>query len=128
MESLSPTFRFGPYELRSRTRELYKHGSKLKVRRQPLEILNMLLARAGDVVTREEFRQKLWSSETFVDFEHVPAKLDRAEQMLQRFSLPTTPHEVAQRHEFGFGQITLEIEIKLKPLSPKDMRKQMLGV
>lgn len=70
MESSSPTFRFGPYELRSRTRELYKHGSKLKVRPQPLEILNILLARAGDVVTREEFRQKLWSSETFVDFEH----------------------------------------------------------
>ena len=48
--------------------------------------------------------------------------------MLQRFSLPATPHEVAQRQEFGFVQITLKIEIQLEPLSPKDMREQMLGV
>ncbi len=63
-------FVFGPYELRSDTRELTKGGSRLKVRPQPLEVLKLLLSRAGDVVTREELRQKLWSSEIFVDFEH----------------------------------------------------------
>jgi TolB-like protein/DNA-binding winged helix-turn-helix (wHTH) protein/Tfp pilus assembly protein PilF len=63
-------FAFGPYELRSDTRELTKGGSRLKVRPQPLEVLKLLLSRAGDVVTREELRQKLWSSEIFVDFEH----------------------------------------------------------
>lgn len=70
MESPVPIFRFGPYESRPRTRELYKHGSKLKVRPRPLQLLNLLLSRAGDVVTREELRQELWSAETFVDFEH----------------------------------------------------------
>jgi DNA-binding winged helix-turn-helix (wHTH) protein len=35
-----------------------------------LQLLNLLLSRAGDVLTREELRQQLWSSETFVDFEH----------------------------------------------------------
>jgi TolB-like protein/DNA-binding winged helix-turn-helix (wHTH) protein/Tfp pilus assembly protein PilF len=70
METPAPNFRFGPYESRLRTRELYKHGSKLKVRPQPLQVLNLLLSHAGDVVTREELRQQLWSSETFVDFEH----------------------------------------------------------
>src|SRR5271169_3882789 len=70
MEMSSTIFRFGPFESRTRTRELYKHGSKLKVRPQPLQVLNLLLSRAGDVLTREEFRQRLWSSETFVDFEH----------------------------------------------------------
>lgn len=63
-------FRFGPYESRVRTRELYKHGLKLKVRPQALQLLNLLLRRAGDVLTREELRQQLWSSQTFVDFEH----------------------------------------------------------
>lgn len=63
-------FVFGPYELRSGTRELTKGGSRLKVRPQPLEVLKLLLSRAGDVVTREELRQKLWTSEIFVDFEH----------------------------------------------------------
>src|SRR5271167_1457067 len=70
METPARIFRFGPYESRPRTRELYKHGSRLKVRPQPLRLLNLLLSRAGDVLTRDELRQRLWSSETFVDFEH----------------------------------------------------------
>lgn len=69
MQLSSPIFRFGPYESRPRTRELFKHGSRLKIRPQPLQILNLLLSRAGDVVTREELRQELWTSDTFVDFE-----------------------------------------------------------
>src|SRR5277367_3982137 len=69
MEPSVTIFRFGPYESRPRARELYKHGSKLKVRPQPLQLLNLLLSRSGDVVTREELREKLWSSDTFVDFE-----------------------------------------------------------
>jgi TolB-like protein/DNA-binding winged helix-turn-helix (wHTH) protein len=71
MEPTSTVFRFGDYESRSRTRELYVRGSKLKIRPQPLRVLNLLLSRAGDVVTREELRAELWSSEIFVDFEHV---------------------------------------------------------
>lgn len=63
-------FRFGPYESRPRSRELYKHGIKLKIRPQPLHVLNLLLNRAGDLITREEFRKALWSTDTFVDFEH----------------------------------------------------------
>jgi TolB-like protein/DNA-binding winged helix-turn-helix (wHTH) protein/Tfp pilus assembly protein PilF len=68
--SPSAIFRFGPYESRPRTRELYKHGCKLKIRPQPLQLLNLLLNRPGDLLTREELRRQLWSSETFVDFEH----------------------------------------------------------
>ncbi len=63
-------YRFGPYQLRSRTRELYKQGIKLKLRPQPFQVLRILVERAGDVVTREELRDLLWSKETFVDFEH----------------------------------------------------------
>jgi TolB-like protein/tetratricopeptide (TPR) repeat protein len=63
-------YRFGPFELRARTRELYKNGVRLKVRPQPFQILLALLARSGDIVSREELRRLLWSAETFVDFEH----------------------------------------------------------
>jgi TolB-like protein/DNA-binding winged helix-turn-helix (wHTH) protein/Tfp pilus assembly protein PilF len=66
----SIVFRFGPYESHAKSLELYKHGTKLKVRPQPLRLLNLMLSRAGKVLTREELRQELWSSETFVDFEH----------------------------------------------------------
>jgi Tol biopolymer transport system component/DNA-binding winged helix-turn-helix (wHTH) protein len=70
MDTPAHIFRFGPYESRPRSRELYKHGLKLKVRPQPLQVLNLLLNRAGDVVSREVLREELWSAETFVDFEH----------------------------------------------------------
>ncbi|MBZ5629157.1 MAG: winged helix-turn-helix domain-containing protein [Acidobacteriia bacterium] len=60
---------FGPYELHTRARELYKHGTKLKLRPQLYQVLQVLVKRAGDVVTREELHQMLWSAETFVDFE-----------------------------------------------------------
>ena len=63
-------YRFGPFELRARTRELYKNGGRLKVRPQPFQILVALLAHSGDMVSREELRRLLWSAETFVDFEH----------------------------------------------------------
>ena len=62
--------RFGPYELRTRTRELYKHSIRLKLRPQPFQVLHALVERAGDVVTREELRKELWPSDAFVDFEH----------------------------------------------------------
>jgi TolB-like protein/DNA-binding winged helix-turn-helix (wHTH) protein/Tfp pilus assembly protein PilF len=70
MQSHPGNYRFGPYELRIRTRELFKHGTKLKLRSQPFQVLQALAERAGDVVTREELRELLWPKETFVDFEH----------------------------------------------------------
>ena len=63
-------FRFGPFESRPHGSGLYKHGLRLKIRPQPLQVLNLLLSRAGEVVSRETLRKQLWSSETFVDFEH----------------------------------------------------------
>jgi TolB-like protein/Flp pilus assembly protein TadD len=60
----------GPFELRTRTREVYKNGIRLKVRPQPFQVLVALVARPGDIVTREELRRLLWPTETFVDFEH----------------------------------------------------------
>lgn len=63
-------FRFGPYELRVRTRELYKNGTKLRLRAQPFRVLQALLEQGGGIVTRDELRQLLWPGDTFVDFEH----------------------------------------------------------
>ena len=65
-----PKYRFGPFELSPRTRELRKLGNRLKVRPQPFQVLEVLLERGGDVVTREELRERLWQADTFVDFEH----------------------------------------------------------
>jgi TolB-like protein/DNA-binding winged helix-turn-helix (wHTH) protein/Flp pilus assembly protein TadD len=63
-------FRFGPYEVRTGSQEFRKHGTKVKLRGQPFLVLVTLLERAGKVVTRDEIRERLWASDTFVDFEH----------------------------------------------------------
>src|SRR5215831_19485788 len=70
MPSRDAVYHFGPYELRTQSREVYKNGIKLKLRRQPFQVLLTLVERSGDVVTREELRGRLWPSDTFVDFEH----------------------------------------------------------
>jgi TolB-like protein/DNA-binding winged helix-turn-helix (wHTH) protein/Flp pilus assembly protein TadD len=60
--------RFGPFELDVRSGELRKRGRKILLQEQPFQILLMLLERAGDVVLREEIRQRLWPEDTFVQF------------------------------------------------------------
>ena len=62
--------RFGVFELDLTTGELRKNGAKLRLQEQPFRVLALLLERTGDVVTREEIRQKLWPADTFVDFDH----------------------------------------------------------
>ena len=62
--------RFGVFELDLSTGELRKSGVKLRLQGQPIQVLTLLLDRAGEVVTREELRQKLWAADTFVDFDH----------------------------------------------------------
>jgi DNA-binding winged helix-turn-helix (wHTH) protein/tetratricopeptide (TPR) repeat protein len=68
--SPSPVYRFGVFQANLAARELRKHGVRVRLPGQPFCILSMLLERPGEVVTREEMQQRLWTSETFVDFEH----------------------------------------------------------
>ncbi len=62
--------RFGVFELDLAAGELRKSGAKLRLQEQPFQVLALLLDRPGDVITREEIRQKLWPVDTFVDFDH----------------------------------------------------------
>jgi Tol biopolymer transport system component/DNA-binding winged helix-turn-helix (wHTH) protein len=62
--------RFGPYEADLRTHELFKHGTRLKLSGQPFQILEVLLSRPSELITRDELRDKLWPEDTFVDFSH----------------------------------------------------------
>ena len=62
--------RFGSFELDVRARELRNGSTRVRLQEQPFEILRLMLERPGDVVTRDELRQRLWPNGTFVDFEH----------------------------------------------------------
>src|SRR5215203_3468470 len=61
--------RFGVFELNLNTGELRKAGARINLPEQPFQVLEALLDRPGSLVTREELRQRLWSAETFVDFD-----------------------------------------------------------
>src|SRR5688572_25990589 len=67
---LDDRVRFGAFQLDLRTGELRKAGARINLLDQPLQVLEALLDRPGELVTRDELRQRLWPAETFVDFEH----------------------------------------------------------
>ena len=62
--------RFGPFEADFSTQELWKHGIRLKLGRQPFEVLEMLVSRPGELVLREDLERRLWPDGYFVDASH----------------------------------------------------------
>ncbi len=62
--------RFDAYQIDLRTGELRKHGRKIRLAGRPFQILALLLERPGELLTRKELQERLWSADTFVDFEH----------------------------------------------------------
>lgn len=68
-QSCTRTRGFGVFEVDLRAAELRKHGVRIKLQEQPFQILSLLLEHPGEVVTRDELRQKLWPAHTFVDFD-----------------------------------------------------------
>jgi len=76
-------FRFGAFEFDVQARELRKHALRIKLSGQPISVLEILLERPGEVVTREDLQKRLWPAGTYVDFEHsVNAAVKRLRQAL----------------------------------------------
>jgi TolB-like protein/Tfp pilus assembly protein PilF len=72
MESAHPAralAKFGLFEIDSRTGELRKNGLRIKLQKQPFQVLQILLEHRGQLVTREELQQRIWPADTFVDFD-----------------------------------------------------------
>ena len=63
-------YRFGVFEADTGSGELRKSGVRLRLQEQSFQVLIVLLERPGEVVAREDLRQKLWPADTFVDFDH----------------------------------------------------------
>jgi len=73
MEPLRPTsvVRFGTYEVSLQSGEVRKAGMRIRVQQQPMKLLEILLERPGEVVSREELRGRVWTNETFGDFDQA---------------------------------------------------------
>jgi TolB-like protein/DNA-binding winged helix-turn-helix (wHTH) protein/Flp pilus assembly protein TadD len=62
--------RFGIFEADLQTGELRKRGARVRIQEQPFQVLAVLLARPGELVTRDELQRTVWAADTFVDFDH----------------------------------------------------------
>jgi TolB-like protein/DNA-binding winged helix-turn-helix (wHTH) protein/Flp pilus assembly protein TadD len=67
---VSQLIRFDRFELDLRSGELRKGGIRIRLQEQPLQVLQALLERPGELVTCEELQKRIWPADTFVDFDH----------------------------------------------------------
>jgi TolB-like protein/DNA-binding winged helix-turn-helix (wHTH) protein/Tfp pilus assembly protein PilF len=112
-------YRFGPFEVHAGARELSKGGTKIKLRGQPYLILEVLLSRAGEVVTREEIRARLWPADTFVDFEHgLNTSVKKLRQVLCDSAEDPRYIETVPRLGYRFVAPVEVVTETLKPAAP----------
>jgi cholera toxin transcriptional activator len=79
----SRRYRFGVFEVDAHTGELRRQGVRIKLNAQPFQVLLLLLARPGQLLTREEISRELWPDGTFVDYEHgVNSAVNRIREAL----------------------------------------------
>jgi len=86
------TLRIGKFELDPQSGELLSDGLKTRLADQPLQILLYLLERRDNVVTREELRQRLWSADTFVDFDMGLNRAEETPRCSRRLGRPSDLH------------------------------------
>src|SRR5580658_5023798 len=125
--------RFGAFEVDLRSGELYKHGIRLKLQDQPFQVLAILLEHSGDVVTREELREKLWPADTFVDFDaglnSAIKKLrdvlaDSAEEPRYIETLPRRGYRFIAHVENGDLPAPVPIEKRLATVPPSEPKPE----
>src|SRR5215471_5875402 len=74
MEQTNGTYRiirFGAFDVDSRSGELRKAGTRIRLQAQPFKVLLALLERPGELVSRDELRRRIWPEESFGDFDHA---------------------------------------------------------
>jgi Tol biopolymer transport system component/DNA-binding winged helix-turn-helix (wHTH) protein len=115
----SPRLRFGTFEIDCSTGELRKAGLKIRMEDQPFLILSLLASRQGELVTREELKEAIWSHDTYVDFDR---SLNRAVNKVRAAigDSAATPLfiETVPRRGYRFLAPVTEIEDAPQPLEP----------
>jgi len=118
----SKLVRFGIYEVDLGSSELRKQGRKIKLQEQPCRILAILLEQRGAVVTREDLRKRLWSDDTFVDFDHsLNTAIMRLREALSDSSDNPRFIETLPRHGYRFIAPVEEV-------APPEQARQIDGV
>jgi DNA-binding winged helix-turn-helix (wHTH) protein/tetratricopeptide (TPR) repeat protein len=131
--------KFGEFELHLERGELLRKGARIKLQEQPLKILTLLLERPGEIITREQIRERLWGNNRFVDHEHgintAVLKLRRAIQVRgqKSISIATSPGRgyrlvVPEGNHGSWEQPkTLEVELLRAALSDGQADRLLFG-
>ena len=108
----SGKYRFGSFAVDFQSGELRKSGLLVHTQEQPLQVLRILLARPGEIVTREEFRALLWPAHTFVDFDHgLNAAIKRLRHLLDDDAERPRYIETLPRHGYRFIGSVVQLDI-----------------
>jgi DNA-binding winged helix-turn-helix (wHTH) protein len=122
-------YRFGVFEVDLAAGELRKSGIKLRLQEKPFQFLTALLNQPGEIVTREELRQRLWPADTFVDFDHsLNTAVNKLREVLgDSASTPRYVETIARRgyrfiapvERLGANQASDEARPDAVPLHPE---------
>lgn len=112
--------RFGVFEADLEARELRKQGRRVRLQDQPFAMLAMLLERAGNVVTREDLRERLWPADTFVDFDHsLNTAVNKIREVLaDSATSPRFVETVARRGYRFLGEVQWEAQTESEAAAP----------
>jgi DNA-binding winged helix-turn-helix (wHTH) protein len=125
--------KFGVFELDLDARELRKSGIRIKLQEQPFQILAMLLERPGEIVTREDLQKRLWSQDTFVDFElSLNSAVKKLRQALGDDSANPRFIETLYRRGSRFvgqtnGVAAASVDLESQPAKRSKIRPQLLA-
>ena len=108
-DNSSRIVRFGIFEVDLKAGELRRSGLRVKLQEQPLQVLTAVLEHPGEVVTRDELRNKLWPADTFVDFDHgLNAAIKRLRDALgESAETPIFVETVARRGYRFIGNVDM---------------------
>ena len=117
--STSRRLSFGPYEADLQSGELRKYGIKIRLQSQPFQLLAMLLERPGELVTREEICEKLWSANTFVDFDHsLGTAINKIREVLNDSAAEPRFIETLPRRGYRFIAEVVSVAESARVVSP----------
>src|SRR6476646_5296178 len=108
----SQKVQFGVFEVDLATGELRKAGTKVKLQDQPFQILSALLERPGEIVSREDLRQKIWRDDTFIDFDQGLSKaVNKIREALgDSADSPRFVETIARRGYRFIGDVAVDLE------------------
>jgi DNA-binding winged helix-turn-helix (wHTH) protein/tetratricopeptide (TPR) repeat protein len=117
---------FGPFVADTDRRELLKYGKRLRLRAQPFDILVALMERAGETVTRDELRRRLWSDQTFVEFETgLNSAVSRLREVLGDTAQAPCLIETVPKQGYRFvGPVSLKVKREIEATLPQQQTSE----